>query len=420
MFHLHVSRISRGKGRSAVAAACYVENAKGMRDERLGKTFYYQTWGKSVLCLGSSLPNGAGIDTADLWNRAERAENRKDALTARQVEFAFPFELTAPRQIKAARELEKWIHERYGAATTLALHMNEGNPHAHLMFTTRAVSADGTFAKYKLAVLNDRKTGPQEIETMRAKWAEICNARLSKKNKIDHRSYERQGVDRIPQIHLGQAVTAQIRKAKAKGEPVPEYLFKPKINDERIMLQEAKEYELKLQIIEEIEAELQQKEEQKENGGENQTRNALRGEGKDDIPGASGQPAPVAERFLHGMEKDFPEAGTNQFPNDGRAAGEHGEVPQQPSGRPRQRDGFQETSQENGPSGNRGTADSIRRSGRRFTKTDLIGRGGVNLLRAGIAFKTACAELEEALDLEALHSARKTESQRLSQLRPGT
>lgn len=423
IFHLTVRRISRGKGQSAIASACYIENGKGMRDERLNKTFSFRLEDKPVYVQGSRLANGAYIDTAELWNKAERAENRKDALVARQIEFAFPYEFHEVQQNRAARELENWIHERYGAATTLAIHRNVGNPHAHLMFTTRAVSADGTFASQKLSVLSDRSTGRQEIKAIRAKWAEICNAKLPQGHKIDPRSYKEQGINRTPQIHLGPAVTAQIRKARAKGEPVPEYLMKAKIHRTCLEIRRAEVYHKRLELRERREQEfskrreLQQAKEQ-ETHGENQARKALRSEGRNEVPGGSGEPAPMATGVLREVGKNLPGAGKDQSPNHRRAAGRHGEVHQRFSGGRCQSSGF--GGEENSVSGNRGEADSFGRSGRRFTPTDLIGQGGVNLLRAGIALKAALAERERIRDLEALHSARKTESQRLSQLRPGT
>ena len=47
-----------------------------------------------------------------------------------------------------------------------------------------------------------------KAEEWRAAWAEICNSYLEKGNhteRIDHRSYERQGIDLIPTVHLGVA-----------------------------------------------------------------------------------------------------------------------------------------------------------------------------------------------------------------------
>ena len=43
----------------------------------------------------------------------------------------------------------------------------------------------------------------ERVEEWRAVWAECCNARLSEQDRIDHRSYERQGKEQLPTIHEG-------------------------------------------------------------------------------------------------------------------------------------------------------------------------------------------------------------------------
>lgn len=57
---------------------------------------------------------------------------------------------------------------------------------------------------------------PETLEEWREAWAELCNAKFKEKElecRIDHRSYEEQGVDQAPTIHEGVAV----RQMEAKG-----------------------------------------------------------------------------------------------------------------------------------------------------------------------------------------------------------
>jgi hypothetical protein len=54
------------------------------------------------------------------------------------------------------------------------------------------------------------------LEYWREQWAAMCNAQFEEKGigeRIDHRSYERQGIDLLPTIHEGPAV----RQMEAKG-----------------------------------------------------------------------------------------------------------------------------------------------------------------------------------------------------------
>lgn len=52
------------------------------------------------------------------------------------------------------------------------------------------------------------------IEESRAKWAEVCNKHLSAEQQIDHRSYERQGIDRVSEIHEGIGYHQQDERAE--------------------------------------------------------------------------------------------------------------------------------------------------------------------------------------------------------------
>lgn len=57
---------------------------------------------------------------------------------------------------------------------------------------------------------------PETLEAWREAWAAMCNETFEKKGlacRIDHRSYERQGVEQIPTIHEGVAV----RQMEARG-----------------------------------------------------------------------------------------------------------------------------------------------------------------------------------------------------------
>jgi hypothetical protein len=81
------------------------------------------------------------------------------------------------------------------------------NHHAHLLFTTREVTKDGLGAKTR--ILDDKVSGPQEIEIIREVWETLANDALMRAGfpdaKIDRRSLEDQGIDRIPQTHEGKA-----------------------------------------------------------------------------------------------------------------------------------------------------------------------------------------------------------------------
>ena len=64
---------------------------------------------------------------------------------------------------------------------------------------------------------------PETLEHWRQTWAELCNAKFAEKGldvRIDHRSYERQGVELLPTVHEGATVRAMEKKGirTEKGE----------------------------------------------------------------------------------------------------------------------------------------------------------------------------------------------------------
>lgn len=68
------------------------------------------------------------------------------------------------------------------------------------------------------STLSPPRTGgkPETLEHWREQWAAMCNARFAEKGlecRIDHRSYERQGVEQRPTVHEGPA----IRQMEARG-----------------------------------------------------------------------------------------------------------------------------------------------------------------------------------------------------------
>ena len=106
-------------------------------------------------CTPRSLPpTGAPEwvkDRAELWNAAERAEDkstrRSSAATGRDIILALPHELTHEQRVETVREYATWLTQRYGVAVDFAIHApdrhsDDRNYHAHLLMTTRRIGAD--------------------------------------------------------------------------------------------------------------------------------------------------------------------------------------------------------------------------------------------------------------------------------------
>ena len=223
IYHLSVKAVSRSAGRSATAAAAYRAGCS-ITDERTGEIHDYTRKG-GVESADIVLPDGApewATDRTKLWNAAELAEKRKDACVAREFEVALPSELSPAERRRLALDFAKDMANREGCAVDVAIHApgKEGdnrNHHAHILRTTRKVEADGMGAK-----LDTEKAGRKrsdDLEAVRAKWADLTNERLRENGiaaRVDHRSLEAQGIDREPTQHLGPAASGYERRT---GQP---------------------------------------------------------------------------------------------------------------------------------------------------------------------------------------------------------
>lgn len=252
IYHCSIKIISRGKGRSAVACAAYRSGTK-LTDLATGKIFDYSNKSGVVfseVLLPKNAPTIFAVDRNILWDAVERKETHSAAQLAREVEVALPCEFIRQEQIDTVREYIMKNFVREGMCADWALHdKGDGNPHAHIMLTMRAIKPNGRWAEksrtiYKLdpngqkIPVIDPTTGQQKIgargrkmwqretvpandwndhskaEKWRAAWAAECNRRLDRQHQIDHRSYARQAIEQEPTIHEGYAARKMEREGR--------------------------------------------------------------------------------------------------------------------------------------------------------------------------------------------------------------
>ena len=223
IYHFSIKPISRGDGRSAVAAAAY-RSAQILDDHRYGKIQDYER--KSGVELSQIYaPADVSPDLLDrnkLWNAVEKSENRKDACLAREFEIAFPDELNEQQRKAMLDELCKQIVNKYGVVVDASIHAphaesgsDKRNYHAHIMFTTRAIDpSSGLFADEKYRDFN-KPMGSKTTKEWREAFAILTNKHLEIggfESRVDHRSLKDQGLDFEPTIHEGPEVTAMRRR----------------------------------------------------------------------------------------------------------------------------------------------------------------------------------------------------------------
>ena len=242
IYHLSIKIISRGKGKSAVAASAYRSGEK-IKNEYDGIVHDFTRKG-GIAHTEILLPQNAPqefVNRSVLWNSVEKIEKSKNSQLAREIEVALPKELDREKQINLVREYVKENFVKVGMCADIALHdKNDGNPHCHILLTMRPLNEDTTWGakskkeyildengekvklksgNYKTRKINTTDWNEQgKAEEWRKAWADITNKYLEENSihdKVDHCSYQRQGIEQIPTIHLGVSATQMEKKGIA-------------------------------------------------------------------------------------------------------------------------------------------------------------------------------------------------------------
>ena len=150
IYHLEAKVVSRGAGRSAVAASAYLSCSRLYNDYDGIQHDYTKKQG--LVWQEVFLPEYAPQEWKDreqLWNAVEEVETAKDSRLAREFVVALPIELNRVEQIEL---LQEFIREQFvsnGMCADAAIHDTDGhNPHAHILLTVRPLDEQGKW-QYK-------------------------------------------------------------------------------------------------------------------------------------------------------------------------------------------------------------------------------------------------------------------------------
>lgn len=244
--HFTPQLISRGEGRSVVAAAAYRHCAR-MENEREGRVADFSRKPGMVhdeFVLPADAPNWARVLVADrsvagaseaFWNKVEAFETRKDAQLAKEFILALPRELTTEQNIAIMREFVAEHVSARGLVADWVYHDAPGNPHVHLMTTLRPLTEEG-FGGKKVPVIGDdglpvrSKSGQivyklwagdkADFLVLREAWYAAQNKHLELNGhdiRVDGRSYAERGIDLEPTSHIGVASKNIQRQRQAEG-----------------------------------------------------------------------------------------------------------------------------------------------------------------------------------------------------------
>ena len=269
LYHFHVTQIKRSAGQSVIASAAYRSGEK-LHSEYYGEDSDYTRKG-GVICSEILLPSHAPPEYTNretLWNAVEKVEKNAKAQLAYSFDIALQNEFPMRENIELARQFLLQNFVSRGMIVDFAIHSpdkeDDGiqNPHFHVMCPIRPILPNGTWGnkqrrEYVLdedgnrirdeagnfvfnAVPTTDWGSPETLKAWRQAWAELCNAKFAEKGldcRIDHRSYERQGVEQIPTQHEGPTVRAM----EAKGICTDKGDLNRWIRKTNAMLREAKQ-----------------------------------------------------------------------------------------------------------------------------------------------------------------------------------
>jgi predicted nucleic acid-binding Zn ribbon protein len=150
IYHLEAKVVSRGTGRSAVAASAYMSCSKLYNDYDGVQHDYTRKQG--LVWQQTFLPPMTPAEWQDrniLWNAVEEAEKTKDSRLARELVVALPKELNKDGWTALLTEFVQDHFVADGMCADVAVHDTDGhNPHAHILLTVRPLNEDGTW-QYK-------------------------------------------------------------------------------------------------------------------------------------------------------------------------------------------------------------------------------------------------------------------------------
>ena len=234
--HNEITIVQRSQRQSAVAAAAYQSGEKLFCEYDQQVKHYPEKRG--IVHNEILLPPNAPQEYADrntLWNAAEAVEKQWNSQLARRWVLTIPREIPPDQYAVLVREFCQQQFVSKGMIADFAIHDPHPpghNPHAHVLLTMRAMDEHGKWLSKSRKVYdfdengeriklpsgrwkshkedtvdwNDQKYG----EIWRQGWAATANRYLEangRPERLDLRSYERQGLDKIPTVHMGPAVS---------------------------------------------------------------------------------------------------------------------------------------------------------------------------------------------------------------------
>ena len=234
--HNEITIVQRSQRQSAIAAAAYQSGEKLFCEYDQEVKHYPEKRGivhNEILLPANAPPEYADRNT--LWNAAEAVEKQWNSQLARRWVLTIPREIPPDQYAVLVREFCEQQFVSKGMIADFAIHDPHPpghNPHAHVLLTMRAMDEHGKWLPKSRKVYDLDENGERiklpsgrwkshkedtvdwndqkYCEIWRHEWEVIQNRYLEandRPERVDLRSYARQGLDKIPTVHMGPAVS---------------------------------------------------------------------------------------------------------------------------------------------------------------------------------------------------------------------
>ncbi len=239
--HNEITIVQRSQRQSAVAAAAYQSGEKLFCEYDQQVKHYPEKRGivHNEILLPANAPRSYA-DRNTLWNAAEAVEKQWNSQLARRWVLTIPREIPPDQYTVLVREFCQQQFVSKGMIVDFAIHDPHPpghNPHAHVLLTMRAMDEHGKWLPKSRKVYDLDENGERiklssgrwkshkedtvdwndqkYAEIWRQGWADTANRYLEaigSPERLDLRSYARQGIDKIPTVHMGPAVSQLEKK----------------------------------------------------------------------------------------------------------------------------------------------------------------------------------------------------------------
>ena len=219
IFHFSVNSGSKGKG----AVHCNYILRVGQYEAKTDLAY-----------SNSKLPEWAE-SPYEFWGTADKFE-RKNGSVYREFEFALPRELALKQNIDFVRDwISKVLPKQFYSFAIHNPNASDGelNMHCHLMICERKNDgidrpAEQFFSRFnaknpekggakKLNTGKNMKQRREELQGLREEFAQLQNHHLAlagAEARVDHRTLKKQGVNRVPQVHIGHSAWSLLKAGK--------------------------------------------------------------------------------------------------------------------------------------------------------------------------------------------------------------